>query len=93
MNTLFSLAPNLAALLLMLLGGAGMLFPKSIASFIGIQPISATGISEIRATLGSFFMMLGATCLWLQSTDAFTVFVKSWGGFNYIGGEAQSDNS
>jgi len=73
MNTFSLIAPNLAAILLMLLGGAGMLFPKSIASFVGIQPIAAIGISEIRATLGSFFLMLGATCLWLQSTDAFTV--------------------
>lgn len=32
-----------------------------------------TRISEIRATLGSFFLVLRATCLWLQSADAFTV--------------------
>ena len=73
MTTVFLIAPNLAAVLLMLLGGAGMLFPKSIASFVGIQPITTEGISEIRSTLGSFFLVLGATCLWLQSTDAFTV--------------------
>ena len=27
----------------------------------------------IHSTLGSFFLGLGATCLWLQSVDAFTV--------------------
>lgn len=57
----------------MLLGGAGLFFPKTMAAFVGIQPIAPIGISEIRSTLGSFFLGLGATCLWLQSTDAFTV--------------------
>ncbi len=57
----------------MLLGGAALLFPKTMAAFVGIQPIAPVGVSEIRSTLGSFFLGLGATCLWLQSADAFTV--------------------
>lgn len=57
----------------MLLGATGLLFPKSIAAFVGIQPVAAEGVSEIRSTLGCFFLVLGATSLWLQSTDAFTV--------------------
>lgn len=67
------IAPNLAAALLMGLGAAALLFPKTMAALIGIQPIRPIGISEIRSTLGSFFLGLGATCLWLQSVDAFTV--------------------
>jgi hypothetical protein len=67
------IAPNIAAALLMLLGGAALLFPKTMAAFVGIQPVAPVGISEIRSTLGSFFLGLGATCLWLQSADAFTV--------------------
>lgn len=67
------IAPNLAATLLMLLGGAALLFPKTMAAFVGLQPIESVGISEIRSTLGSFFLGLGGTCLWLQSADAFTV--------------------
>ncbi|MBD1909200.1 DUF4345 family protein [Leptolyngbya sp. FACHB-8] len=73
METLIQLAPNVAAALLMVLGGAALFFPKTMAAFVGIQPIAPVGISEIRSTLGSFFLGLGATCLWLQSTDAFTV--------------------
>ena len=57
----------------MTLGGAALLFPKTIAAFVGLQPIAPVGISEIRSTLGSFFLGLGTTCLWLQSADAFTV--------------------
>ena len=72
-ETFVQIAPNIAAMLLILLGGAALLFPKTMAAFVGIQPIAPVGISEIRSTLGSFFLGLGATCLWLQSADAFTV--------------------
>ncbi len=72
-ETLIQFAPNVAAVLLMLLGGAALLFPKTTAAFVGLGPLSPLGISEIRSTLGSFFRELGATCLWLQSADAFTV--------------------
>jgi hypothetical protein len=72
-ETLIQFAPNVAAVLLMLLGGAALLFPKTMAAFVGLGPIAPVGISEIRSTLGSFFLGLGATCLWLQSVDAFTV--------------------
>lgn len=72
-ETSIQIAPNLAAVLLMLLGGAALLFPKTMAAFVGLGPIAPVGVSEIRSTLGSFFLGLGATCLWLQSTDAFTV--------------------
>jgi hypothetical protein len=72
-ETLIQIAPNMAAVLLMLLGGAALFFPKTMAAFVGLGPIAPVGISEIRSTLGSFFLGLGATCLWLQSADAFTV--------------------
>ncbi|WP_255524994.1 DUF4345 family protein [Trichocoleus sp. FACHB-591] len=72
-ETFTQIAPNLAASCLMLLGVAALLFPKTMAAFVGIQPVAPVGISEIRSTLGSFLLGLGATCLWLQSADAFTV--------------------
>ncbi|MBD2121291.1 hypothetical protein [Trichocoleus sp. FACHB-262] len=73
METFAQIAPNIAANCLILLGTAALLFPKTMAAFVGIQPVAPVGISEIRSTLGSFFLGLGATCLWLQSADAFTV--------------------
>lgn len=72
-ETLIQFAPSVAAVLLMRLGGAALLFPKTMAAFVGLGPIAPVGISEIRSTLGSFFLGMGATCLWLQSADAFTV--------------------
>ncbi len=73
METITLIAPNILAAILMLLGGAVLLLPKTIAAFVAIQPISPIGISEIRFILGSFFLGLAAIYLWLQSADTFTV--------------------
>lgn len=65
-------APNISAVFFVLLGIFGFVFPQLAAAFVGLKPISAEGISEMRATLGSFFLGLGIACLWLQSPIAFT---------------------
>lgn len=67
----YSIIPNVGAAFFVLLGIFGFTFPKIAAAFVGLQPISAEGISEMRATLGSFFLGLGVACLWLQSPVAF----------------------
>lgn len=73
MNEISYIAPNGAAILLGLLGATGLLFPKTMAAFVGLQPVEPLGVSEIRSTLGSFFLGLCAACLWLQTPAAFTV--------------------
>ena len=72
MSNIFFIAPNIGAALFVLLGIFGFVFPRLAAAFVGLKPISAEGISEMRATLGSFFLGLGVACLWLQSPVAFT---------------------
>lgn len=67
----YSIIPNVSAAFFVLLGIFGFTFPKIAAAFVGLQPISAEGITEMRATLGSFFLGLGIACLWLQSPVAF----------------------
>ena len=64
--------PNISAAFFVLLGIFGFAFPSLAAAFVGLKPVSAEGISEMRATLGSFFFGLGVACLWLQSPVAFT---------------------
>jgi hypothetical protein len=66
------IVPNIGAGFLVLLGVFGFTFPQLAAAFVGLKPISAEGISEMRSTLGSFFLGLGVACLWLQSPVAFT---------------------
>lgn len=72
MSDIYSIAPNIGAGLFVLLGVFGFALPQLAAAFVGLKPISAQGISEMRATLGSFFLGLGIACLWLQSPIAFT---------------------
>lgn len=71
MSDFSTIAPNISAVFFVLLGVFGFAFPKLAAAFVGLRPISAEGISEMRATLGSFFLGLGVACLWLQSPVAF----------------------
>ena len=72
MSNISFIAPNIGAVLFVLLGIFGFIFPQLAAAFVGLKPISSEGISEMRATLGSFFLGLGVACLWLQSPVAFT---------------------
>ena len=65
MSDLYLIAPNIGAVFLVPLGVFGFTFPQLAAAFVGLKPISAEGISEMRSTLGSFF-------LGLQSPVAFT---------------------
>ena len=67
----YLIIPNLGAAFFVLLGIFGFTFPEIAAAFVGLQPISAEGVSEMRSTLGSFFLGLGIACLWLQSPVAF----------------------
>ena len=71
MSNISLIAPNVGAIAFVLLGIFGFAFPQLAAAFVGLKPISAEGISEMRATLGSFFLGLGIACLWLQSPIAF----------------------
>ena len=72
MSNLLAITPNISAGFFVLLGIFGFTFPQIAAAFVGLKPITAEGISEMRATLGSFFLGLGVACLWLQSPVAFT---------------------
>lgn len=71
--SIYSIAPNIAAVLLGLLGAFALIFPNLAAGLVSLKPVTAEGVSEIRATLGCFFLGLSMSCVWLQSSDAFTV--------------------
>ncbi len=71
-SDIYLIAPNISAGFFVLLGVFGFALPQLAAAFVGLKPISESGISEMRATLGSFFLGLGIACLWLQSPIAFT---------------------
>lgn len=71
---------NLGAMLTLFLGSLGLLFPKRICQFLGINPDGPLGVSELRATYGGFFLFLGAGFLFSQSEAAFQVAGTAWCG-------------
>ena len=62
------------------LGTLGLVLPKMAARFTGVKPDGKTGLSEIRATYGGFFLALGAYCLVVQAEQAFSMLGLAWVG-------------
>lgn len=74
------MAANAGAIATLMLGFLGLLLPGKAATFVGISPTGANGLSEIRATYGGLFIAIGAWCLISQSTVVFTVAGVAWLG-------------
>ncbi len=49
----------IGAILTTILGVGGLLKPLMVAKLVGLTPSAPHGISEVRATLGGFFIGLG----------------------------------
>lgn len=71
---------QLGALLTLALGLMGLVRPDAASAFTNVQPVGVIGRSEIRATYGGFFLLLGATCLATQEPWAFTTVGLAWLG-------------
>ena len=72
------LLPNCGAVVTVVLGCVGLLFPSAVGRVLGIEPDRPLGISEFRATYGGFFLGLGIGCLVAQSVPVFTVVGAAW---------------
>ena len=62
------------------LGILGLVRPTVAARFTSITPDGKTGLSEIRATYGGFFLALGVHCLVVQEDLAFSMLGIAWLG-------------
>ncbi|MBM2320220.1 MULTISPECIES: DUF4345 family protein [Marivita] len=70
-----------AALLTIALGAFGMLAPRYTAGVLDLQTGETTmGLSELRASVGGMFVIVGAACLWLGTPWAYAMM-----GFVYLG--------
>ena len=72
------LLPNCGAVVTVVLGCLGLLFPNAVGRVLGIEPDRPMGISELRATYGGVFLGLGIGCLVAQSVPVFTVVGAAW---------------
>lgn len=73
-----------AALLTIAFGAFGFAAPKFTAGVLDLAPTGSNmGLSEMRASVGGLFVMLGLACLWLGSPMAYAMM-----GFAYAGAAA-----
>ena len=71
---------NLGALATAGLGAMGLVRPRAAAAFTSMEPVGLVGVSEIRATYGGFFLLLGGYALASQEPAAFTAAGLAWLG-------------
>ena len=74
------------ALITFVLGLVALVYPNIIAKFVSVKPIGLTGVSEVRATYGGFFVALGWLCLYFQSSIVFLVVGVAWLGAALVRG-------
>lgn len=79
MTTSLQLA-NAGALVTLALGALGLMLPGKAAQLVAISPVGRTGISEIRATYGGLFAMLGGVVLVAQDRAMFGMVGAAWAG-------------
>jgi len=70
----------LGALVTLGMGGLGLLRPLVAARLIGLEPRGRLGLSELRATYGGLFTVLGAFALVTRDEVAFTLVGAAWLG-------------
>lgn len=73
-----------AALLTIALGAFGFLAPRYTAGVLELRTGDTTmGLSELRASAGGMFVVVGAACLWIAEPWAYAML-----GFVYLGAGA-----
>ena len=71
----------IAALLSIALGGFGLVAPRYTAKVLDLRTGDTTmGLSELRASAGGMFVIVGLACLWLGTSWAYAML-----GFIYLG--------
>lgn len=68
------------AAITVLLGLLGLFLPSKAAAFVSLSTDGPIGRSEIRATYGGFFLLLGLGCLFLHTPPAFLIAGLAWLG-------------
>ena len=75
-----SAAAQIGAVVSILAGCLGLIWPRTVSSVIGLRLPGPLGISEFRATYGGLFIGAGAAVLLIGSREAALVLGAAWGG-------------
>jgi hypothetical protein len=76
MNTL----GYVGAIISMVAGCLGLVWPKQVSRTIGLQIPGGLGTSEVRATYGGLFVGAGLAVALIASSDAALVLGAAWAG-------------
>ena len=68
------------AIITVLMGCLGLLFPQRAAAFTGLTAVTAPGRSEFRSTFGGLFLFAGSIPLLTMLPATFLVVGLSWAG-------------
>ena len=75
---MLEILPTIASVITVALGITALISPLTIAQLVNIKPDGLTGIAEIRATYGGFFLGLGASALYFNSRIVFIAVAIAW---------------
>ncbi len=72
---------TIAALLTIAFGLFGFLAPRYTATALDLEPTASTmGLSEMRASVGGLFVVMGLAALWMQAPMGYAMI-----GFAFVG--------
>jgi hypothetical protein len=75
---------NIGTIISLFLGVIAVIFPSKIETFVSIKSVGKTGVSEIRATYGGFFIGLSIFALISQLHTVFIALGFGWIGASFI---------
>lgn len=70
----------IGAIMTVVMGGLGLLFPSRAASLVGVEAVTTPGRSEFRATYGGMFVAMGVLPLITLSPLFFAFAGLCWAG-------------
>lgn len=79
-NSFVSWAGYIGAILSIIAGSLGLIFPKQVSRTIGLQIPGRLGLSEVRATYGGLFIAMGLAVIVIGNSDAAVVLGAAWAG-------------
>lgn len=75
-----SVAAQIGAVISILAGCLGLIWPRKVSAVIGLHLPGPLGVSEFRATYGGLFIGAGLAVLLIGTREAALVLGAAWGG-------------
>lgn len=77
---MLSILANIGAIISLLLGVLGAVWPQKVEKFVSIKGVGREGLPEIRATYGGFFAGISLFAILTQEPTVFLALGFGWAG-------------